>query len=395
MSCNHTEDRMSFTGDATRTMPEDALRAPYYRLGCGLSRSLVAIHSGQCRVAFLGGSITAMPGWRAMVCDDLEAQFPDTQFDFIDAGIGGTNSTYGTFRFERDVCCHGCVDLLFLEFAVNDSRRTGKPGNELRTKAFEGIIRQAIALNPQIDIIVQYLCDASKVEAYAQGMEPGPITDHEAVVRHYDLPVINQATAVIAGLNAKEFVWKEFSCDSCHPAPFGHNRYVREIKTLLAEAWGADALPIAVAMTLPPPLHCDHLGRVRLVSSSEAAIKSGWEFVKGWEAEKVCNYSGPVDVFTAKTAGAELEFAFNGSMLALSAIAGMDAGTLEIILDGGPHTFFDLFDEHCPKFHRPVFPVLLSGLPEGGHTVHIRLAAESNPESAGTAARILAFGVKR
>ena len=97
----------------------------------------------------------------------------------------------------------------------------------------------------------------------------------------------------------------------------------------------------------------------------------------------------------ATTAGAEFEFTFNGSMLTLNAIAGMDAGILEISLDGDPHTVIDLFDEYCSKFHRPVFPVLHSGLPEGGHTVHIRLAAESNPESTGTAARILAFGVKR
>ena len=74
----------------------------------------------QGRVAYLGGSITASPGWRDSTCDLLKKRFPETTFDFVNAGVGGTNSTFGAFRLKDEVFGRGPVDLLFLEFAVND-----------------------------------------------------------------------------------------------------------------------------------------------------------------------------------------------------------------------------------------------------------------------------------
>ena len=47
------------------------------------------------RIAYLGGSITTMQGWRALTYELFRTRFPETEFDFIDAGIGGTNSTLG------------------------------------------------------------------------------------------------------------------------------------------------------------------------------------------------------------------------------------------------------------------------------------------------------------
>ena len=43
------------------------------------------------RVAFIGGSITQMNGYRPMVSDWLRSRFPGTQFEFINAGISSTD----------------------------------------------------------------------------------------------------------------------------------------------------------------------------------------------------------------------------------------------------------------------------------------------------------------
>jgi len=72
------------------------------------------------RVVFMGGSITNMRGWREMVCAELQRRFPETEFDFVNAGIPSTGSTPGAFRLLRDVFGRGPVDLLFEEAAVND-----------------------------------------------------------------------------------------------------------------------------------------------------------------------------------------------------------------------------------------------------------------------------------
>ena len=44
------------------------------------------------RIAFLGGSITAMNGWRDHTIRYFQEKFPETKFDFISAGIGSMGS---------------------------------------------------------------------------------------------------------------------------------------------------------------------------------------------------------------------------------------------------------------------------------------------------------------
>lgn len=74
----------------------------------------------RARVAFLGGSITEMDGWRNMIERQLQQRFPYTQFEWVEAGIGSTGTTPGSFRLQHDILSKGKVDLLFVEAAVND-----------------------------------------------------------------------------------------------------------------------------------------------------------------------------------------------------------------------------------------------------------------------------------
>jgi sialidase-1 len=107
--------------------------------------------------------------------------------------------------------------------------------------------------------------------------------------------------------------------------------------------------------------------------------------------EKTCNYSGPVDVLTGETPGETVTVTFTGTTLAISAIAGLDAGVLEITIDGLARPDYDLFDAYCPMFHRPVFHVLAHGLPAGTHTAALRIAGRRHAASAGHAARLRHF----
>ena len=86
---------------------------------------LVFEQSGKGHVACIGGSITQMNGYRPMVSAFLEQRFPDTEFEFTNAGISSTCSVTGAHRLTRDVLSKGNVDLLFIEFAVNDDQDAG------------------------------------------------------------------------------------------------------------------------------------------------------------------------------------------------------------------------------------------------------------------------------
>lgn len=345
----------------------------------------------QGRVAFLGGSITTAGGWRVTTGEMLQKRFPDTTFDFINAGIGGTNSTLGAFRFSQDVFGNGPVDLLFVEFAVNDGDE--ESADNRSTRALEGIIRQARRMNPKIDIVVQYLTDQGKVEMLNNKVAPPVIARHDAVAQHYNLPVVFQAMDITRRLAAGEFAWEGFSRDSCHPNEFGHGLYTENIGRLLDAAW-AEPVAEGAAMVdrpLPAPLDPHNYEKGRFIALDEAQVVSGWVREPTWQAEKTCNYSGPVDVLAATSPGDTFTLTFEGSLIGINAIAGMDAGTLAYSVDGGAELVLDMFDQYCPSFHRPVCRVLAEDLTPGQHTLTLRISDARHEKSEGTAARILRF----
>ncbi|CAA9547723.1 MAG: central metabolism, partial [uncultured Thermomicrobiales bacterium] len=167
-------------------------------------------------VAFLGGSITNMAGWRDTVCASLQSRFPRTRFTFINAGIPSLGSAPGAFRLRRDVFRRGEVDLLFVEAAVNDA--TNHPGDPaLWLRGMEGIVRQARRAAPDIDIVMLHFVEPASREAYRAGRTPAVIAAHERVARHYGVPSIDLAREVTDRIAAGQFSWEDDFKD-LHPA---------------------------------------------------------------------------------------------------------------------------------------------------------------------------------
>jgi lysophospholipase L1-like esterase len=350
----------------------------------------VFLSDGKGRVAFLGGSITANAGWRDHTCGFLQTVFPNTEFDFINAGIGGTNSTFGAARLEEHVFAKGKVDILFLEYAVNDGASSPDNRPDL---AMEGIIRHARRLNPQIDIIILYFGSQEMVKSLREGKQPGSIIAHEKIAEYYNISSLNLALDLTRRLDANEFSWQQFSSDSCHPLPFGGRRYSETINKFLVAllAKPSDAnLPPAMYKT-PTPLNATDYENGCLITLDHAQNLVGWTRNSEWTTQKTCNFVPPVDVIEATKPGSSLEFSFKGSTVAIYAIAGMDAGILECSIDNGPVIKIDMFDQFCPRFHRPVFRILEENLKVTHHVLKITLSEDKNQKSTGTAVRILRF----
>ena len=365
---------------------------PLYCLRAGLDNCrLVFDRTKSGRVAYIGGSITVSPGWRDLTYDLLKKRFPGTTFDFINAGVGGTNSTFGAFRLQEDVFKNGPVDLLFLEFAVNDD---GQPtADSRRLRAMEGIVRHARTLNPNVDILMLYFADTGKVETYKKGQTPEVIQDHEKVAAHYGIPVVYLASEVTRRIDAGQFEWAQFSRDTCHPLERGHAIYAECIEKTLDAAWSGTPLATAEPSVheMPPPLDPGNYERGRFIPPEQANGINDWNRVSQWDTEKKCNYGGAVDVLAAETPGATLDLEFEGTLIGISAIAGMDAGILEVAVDDGAPQKFDLFDGYCEQFHRPICRVLAENLSQGKHQLRLTMSAENSPKSKGHAARILKF----
>lgn len=352
------------------------------------------------RVVFLGGSITNMNGWRKMVCEELQRRFPDTKFDFINAGIPSTGSVPGSFRLKRDVFSKGPVDLLFEEAAVNDTaNRINQPTQW--TRGMEGIIRHALQLNPRLDIVMMHFVDPAKIKDYHAGKTPAVIAAHEQVAKHYKVNSIHLAKEVAERIKAGQFTWKD-DFKNLHPSPFGHRLYTNTITRMFDAAWSKpltkDAKP--QPHTIPEKqLDAFSYTNGHLIDIKHAEPGKGWALDPNWtpqsKVERVGTRPGFVNVpmLVSKTPGAELSFKFKGKAVGLWIIAGPDVGVIEYQIDGGAWETRDQFTRWSRGLHLPWSLVLEDELKDTQHTLKLRITTNKNPKSQGTACRIVKFCV--
>ena len=346
--------------------------APYFKLRDGLRNSLAKFAAGgEARVVFLGGSITEGKGWREMVCGWLQKRFPQTKFDFVNAGISSTGSTPGAFRMRRDVFGRGPVDLLFQEAAVNDA--TNGYGAREQVRGVEGIVRQARVLNPSIDVVLLHFVDPEKVASYRAGVTPEVIGSHERVAGRYGVASLDLAREVTDRMDAGEFNW-ERDFVNLHPSPFGQGVYFRSIVRMLEAAWREPSAGSRVH-AMPAPLDAHSYFRGRLVEPSAAA---GWRVEPSWRpADKAATRPRFVDVPVAvgDAPGAVLTLPFEGTGIGLFVTAGPDAGVVEFSVDGGAWRRQELSTKWSKGLHIPWAYVLDGDLAEGRHELRLRMAS--------------------
>ena len=343
-------------------------------------------------VAFIGGSITEMNGYRPLVCEMLQRRFPDTKFTFTDAGISSTCSTTGAFRLSTDVLSQGPVDLLFIEFAVNDDQDAGHARREC-IRGMEGILRQARRHNPRMEIVITYFVNPGMMETYRAGKTPVSIASHEEVAQHYGISTIDLAQEVTQQIDAGKLTWEKFG--GVHPAPFGNAICAGLIDKLLNQAWGeplaADAQPTADALPAEPldPLN---YGQGRFVDPQTAAIQHGWKLeVPDWKHLKGSSRSRftQMPMLCAEEPGAELTLPFTGTAVGAYVVAGPDAGVVEASVDGGPPQEVQLLHRFSQGLHYPRTVMLATDLQPGEHTLKLRLSPKT--DGSGHAMRIMQF----
>lgn len=346
------------------------------------------------RVAFLGGSITAMTGWRNLVQEDLKRRFPQTEFDFVDAGIPSIDSTLHACRFSRDVLKNGPVDLLFVEAAVNDSSNGRSPVQQIR--GMEGIVRQARLANPCIDILMLHFADPDKLAAIRQGRRPEVIVSHEKVAAHYGVSSVDLAQEVTERIAAGEFEWEKDFKD-LHPAPFGHELYARSVARLFDAAWAGPVADRAQNHALPDLLDPQSYFTGRLLPFSVAQPSEEFRIDPCWQpVDEAKTREGfvAVPLLVTETAGALLRLGFEGTGIGLLVVSGPDTGTVEYRIDGGPWRNLDLYTRWSSRVHLPWTQMLAEELAPGKHLLELRVSEHINPESKGRALRIVNFLVK-
>lgn len=362
----------------------------YFELREGLANCRVRFEREKAgRIAFLGGSITAMPGWRDKVIAWFKARYPETAFDFISAGIPSMGSVPHSFRLERDVLSRGPVDLLFVEAAVNDSTNESRPESMLR--GMEGVIRHARTANPLTDIVQMHFVMPEHMTDYQNGRVPVSIARHESVAAAYGSVTLNLSREVTDRIAAGQFSWAgEFK--DLHPSPFGQQLYANSIIRTLEAGFGGAVAAAAKPHAMPDkPLDPHSYFRGRLAPVSEARPGKGFTLEPAWKpADGKGTRDGFVNVpaLTSTTPGSEFSFTFEGTAAGLFIAAGPDAGHIAFSIDGSPFRETDTFTAWSAGLHLPWALILDDTLQPGIHKVTVRLEATHHPKATGTALRV-------
>lgn len=342
------------------------------------------------RVVFLGGSITASAGWRDHVMRDLQTRFPETKFDFVGAGIGSLGAVPHAFRLERDVLARGPADLVFVEAAVNDTTNTAAdPVAMLR--GMEGIVRRLRLENPLTDIVHLHFAMPEHLLDYGAGRVPVAIAQHERIAAAYGNVSLNLSLETAERIRAGQFTWdRDFK--NLHPSPFGHRLYAAGIARVLAAAWAGPLPEAPRPHPLPAPVDPRSYFRGRFGAVSDAVAGPGFAIDPLWKpADRKGTRPGFVNVpvLVGTTPGAEFSFRFVGTGVGLFVAAGPDTGRIEFSIDGGEFQKTETFTPWSANLHLPWAVLLDDNLPPGEHTVRVRIAADHDPRSNGTALRVV------
>jgi hypothetical protein len=89
--------------------------------------------------------------------------------------------------------------------------------------------------------------------------------------------------------------------------------------------------------------------------------------------------------------GAELTLSFEGTAIGAYILAGPDAGTVNVSIDGHPGKTVNLFHEFSRQLHYPRTVLFDADLKPGRHTLRLRISEEKDARSAGHALRVLYF----
>ncbi len=348
---------------------------------------------GKATVAFLGGSITEMNGYRPMVCEILQKRFPETEFTFVVAGISSTCSTTGAFRLERDVLNKGKVDMLFVEFAVNDDQDAHHtPENCIR--GMEGVIRHVRMVNPEMDIVMTFFVNEYIMGELQAGRTPLTIRQHSKVAEQYKVSTINLAAEVSMQIKNGELTWKKFG--GVHPSPFGNAIASSMIDELFNRAWKNPLKAGAAMAAHPMPDALDKLSYFNghFIDINDADLKCGcmikvpdWKSLKGGKRGRYTS----CPTLCLEAPGAEFALDFKGSAVGAFITAGPDAGICECSVDGGDYRRIDLYKGYSKGLHYPYTVMFADNLKSGEHKLTVRMVDGSSPDR--KALRIMHFCV--
>ena len=370
----------------------------------GVGNFLAKLKTGKpVTVAYLGGSITEMSGWRNMTTDWLRKAKPGAEVTEVHAAIGGTGSNFGVFRLGHDALAKD-PDLIFVEFATNDSDEKA----ESIWRNFDGIVQQTWKKNPKTDIVFVYTITTRMMKEYEAGKMNHAASAMEHLADYYGIPSVCFGPRVAAEVTAGRLIMslgevptavpKEtpdrdrlineelkkkgqtlFAKDGVHPALPGHGFY---LKSVVAAFEAMRELPPANhAAFVGKPFFNGSLAEANMVPIDESMlVGQGWTKLVADEPEQKLFGQRGGQFWRADRPGAKLAFRFRGTKCGVYDLLAPKGANVRITVDG------KVTRESCPRFdsycwYTRLAPLWVFDGEEGEHSVEIEVLEEQPDRS--------------
>ena len=396
---------------AAWSAPEYAgpVRAEEVRVRDGVGNLMRKLSAGRdVTIAYLGGSITAMDGWRNLTTEWFRRTWPNVKFTEVHASIGGTGSDLGAFRVGHDALCRR-PDLLFVEFATND----GGARPEDIWRSMEGIVRQTWNADPSTDVVFAYTITHAMADDYGAGRCPRAASAMEQLADHYGIPSVCFGPRVAAEVKAGRLIMSRgeletavpkdapdrdraisellaregrvlFAADGVHPSAEGHRLYLQSVTNAFAQMRASR--PADHRARLATPFTADNLERAKMVEIDPGMLRGAWTKLPADDA-KSKSFGGRMgDIWYAHEPGDALSFSFRGTCCRIYDLLGPDGGQVWVTVDGKRSAHpIPRFDSYC-TYHRIATLYVFQGA-EGVHTVEIEVDRDQ-PSRQGVAFRL-------
>lgn len=216
---------LSYTESVQQPWYQDMLDKAVLNVGSGVRmREVIArAQSGEnITIATIGGSITEGAGatryrecYAYRIYEGFKQRYgagDGSNVHFVNAGVGGTPSTFGFMRWQRDVVDRvqdddGLPDLVVIEYAVNDG---GEPTNH---RCYESLVRTVLAQPNHPAVILLFSVFPS---GYTLQKDIAPI-GYAA-----DLLMISMRDSAFPYVDDK-WMSESFFYDEYHPTTLGHH----------------------------------------------------------------------------------------------------------------------------------------------------------------------------
>ena len=364
----------------------EALKGTEMRIGNNvrLKKVIERAQAGeQITIGTMGGSITEGAGasnYAECWASRFAVRFGTTygvdngsNVTLVNAGVGGTPSTFGYMRFGKDIVSRvpetdpdGYPDIVIIEFAVND---WGEPSGH---RCFESMVKEVLQQPNEPAVIILFSMRNDGWNLQGELRKIGDV---------YDLMMVSIPDGIYPHID-KEIGKNEFFFDEYHPNSTGHRIMADCLMQAIADAAEKETDAADIDLDVKPAYGTDFMGLKTLYAGNAVegiTVKRG-----GFNAADLNSYHNkPVGWVCGKNyfhdANASdkpltVTGTFSKCLIAWKAAADADFGEAEVLVDGVVKT---TLKGGAGKWGQSEVVLVLDAKEAAEHTVEIRMVDNS------------------